>query len=359
LYNEIIKITSDLEKTYVINKKLRARVIFLLKYSCDLNKLKNGEKWLSFCREKDDFIKKSINSAKNGWDKKFNLVDNLNPLTKDETINEIKKLKSDEIFGKSKNRVLMSNNPILFKSVEFYSAPLSKLNKISNKFPSKILFLREFGGDMEKLKCSICNINSCLYNEQKKEFNQVCKKCYHSKSPKYPQKTWFKKTFGDEWEKHYIDDRNKIKSYRVNSESWFMKKYGSEIGEQKRIEYLNERIKNIINLKNKRVSKISQILFWRIYEKLSDKNNCYFHELNKEIMLRSNGFIFFPDFVYNSKIIEYDGIYWHNEKKDKNRNFFYEKMGYDVLIVNSNEFNRGRIDNEIIYKCLTFLNNEA
>ena len=109
-----------------------------------------------------------------------------------------------------------------------------------------------------------------------------------------------------------------------------------------RIKYLKTQTERISKLKENGVSKISQELFWKVYEHLPDKCDCYFSELNKEILLREDEKIYFPDFVYKNKIIEYDGKYWHDEEKDVIRNNFYSKLGYKLLIVRSDEFNRDK-----------------
>jgi hypothetical protein len=71
LFTEIYKLTSQIEKTYCVNKTLRSRVIFLLKYKNNLNLLRYDDRWLTFDRKKDDFVKKSKNSAKTGWEEKI------------------------------------------------------------------------------------------------------------------------------------------------------------------------------------------------------------------------------------------------------------------------------------------------
>lgn len=358
LYRQILNETKSLEGTYKINTTLRARVIFILNYNKNLTLLKNGDKWKGFNRDIDDFIAKSTNSAKKGWDNSKSILKSTDVMSKKETIKKLKSFNDNDIFGKSKNRILIKNNPKLYKSIYIHSSQIDILNRSSKKFPSRILFIRDFDGDINKLLCPVCNNEYCLYNEQKKHFNSVCKKCYYKKIPKYPQKSWFKFTYGKNWEYEYEKDRKKISEMRVNSENWFIDKYGNEIGREKRIEYLKNQEKRISKLKNNGVSKISQDLFWKIYKKINNKEGCYFSELNKEILLRNNDKIYFPDFVYGNKIIEYDGKYWHNEESDIDRNNFYINMGYDVLIISSDEYNRNKKSEDIVNKCVRFLNNE-
>jgi hypothetical protein len=358
LFNQIIKVTKDIENTYVINTTLRARVIFLINYNNDINNLKNGDKWMSFDRKKDDFIKKSTNSAKKGWNNKKNILKVTKVLSIEETISELRKLNNCDIYGKSKNRILMKKNQSLFKSIYLYSDSLKNLNKLSKKFPARILFIRDYEGNIENLKCPICSKEYCLYSEEKKMFNNTCKKCYLEVVPKYPQKNWFKLIYGNEWEIKYKQDRKKISDIKVNSEKWFIEKYGSDVWKEKRIEYIKSQTERISKLKENGVSKISQDLFWDLYQHIPNKDECYFSDLNKEVLLRDNDVIYFPYFVYKNKIIEYDGKYWHNEEKDKIRNEFYIKLGYDIYTVNSDEYHRGNKSKEIINKCLNFLLNE-
>jgi very-short-patch-repair endonuclease/ribosomal protein S27E len=239
----------------------------------------------------------------------------------------------------------MSKNPKLYKSIYHYSSSLDILNTPTKKFPSRVLFIRDYNGDFNKLKCPICNKNYCLFSYEKNYFNKYCKKCFNEKIIKYPQKEWFKEKYGEEWEVHYKINRDKITEFKVNSVNWFIKKYGDDF-EEKRKKYIDSQVERILKLKTKRVSKISQELFWEIYNRLSDKNNCYFHELNKEIFLHNDGKLYFPDFVYKNKIIEYDGKYWHNKDKDDERNQFYTNHGYKLLVIDSDEYNKKR--NQII-----------
>lgn len=358
LFEQIFNETRSLEDTYKINTSLRARVIFIFKYNKNLTLLKNGNKWKGFDRNVDDFISKSTNSAKKGWDNHEITLKSVDIISKKETIEKLKTFSNDDIFGKSKNRVVMRDHPKLYKSIYVHSSQLNILNRLSKKFPSRVLFIRDFDGEINNLLCSVCGEEYCLYSEEKKYFNSVCKKCYLKKTPKYPQKSWFKIMYGKNWKYEYEKDRKRISEMRVNSESWFMLKYGKKIGRKKRIEYLISQEKRISKLKNNGVSKISQDLFWEIYKRIDDDDNCYFNELNKEILLRNNDKIYYPDFVYKNKIIEYDGKYWHDEESDTIRNNFYINMGYEVLIVSSDEYNRNKKSEDIINKCVSFLINE-
>lgn len=76
------------------------------------------------------------------------------------------------------------------------------------------------------------------------------------------------------------------------------------------------------------VSKLSQKLFWSIFENL-DNVNCYFHELNYEFVLKmdedfklkykkANKRWYKLDFLTGKKIIEFDGTFYHKDKEKDN-----------------------------------------
>lgn len=67
--------------------------------------------------------------------------------------------------------------------------------------------------------------------------------------------------------------------------------------------------------------------------------------------------IIMVDFLCENKIIEYDGDYWHKDKKDidKKRDSFLKSKGYKILRILDSEYrkNKGIILNE----CINFLIN--
>lgn len=161
---------------------------------------------------------------------------------------------------------------------------------------------------------------------------------------------------------------------------WFVEKYGEE-GEQ----LYRERCENITktthfthyNKKNKNnYSKISQDLFWKIYEKLPDKKyeKIYFAELNHEHGCSTNKNF---DFVIldNKKIIEFNGNLWHANpdiyeatdkpnphleltsediwKMDRNKIDNAIIKGFEVLVIWENEYKKD--DEKCIKKCLEFI----
>lgn len=119
------------------------------------------------------------------------------------------------------------------------------------------------------------------------------------------------------------------------------------------------------------VSLISQKLFWSIYNKLNlkEKQFCKFSELNiekkiyitdkdkyalPEVIDKLNKNCYFIDFIFNNKIIEFDGTYYHKDKdkyvaKDK----FLNLKGYRVLHID--ELKYKNYPEQIFNKCIQFL----
>ena len=361
IYSEVIKITSCLEDSYHDNKLFRARIIFILKYNLDVNKIKNNKGWFRFNRKKDDFFEKNIDYVKQGWEtSKCNSTNDF--LSLDETI---KILRTEDCYknylGRSKNRTLIKENIKLYDSIYHHTKFMDLFNKNSNKFSMRILFLVNKNGEINQIKCKSCNVNFTSFNYSIGDYNENCVNCFHNTINHYPTIGYFKKKYGDEYQKFYDEDRKRVSNLKVNSKQWFIRKYGDGNGVKKYEEYLSNRIEILEGVKSKKYSKISQKLFWLIYEKLNEveKKNCWFKELNKEVLVKvSENKFYFPDFLMGKKIIEYDGKYWHHQDDDNIRNSLYKKNGYDIMIINEDDFSRVHISDNIINNCVNFLRNE-
>jgi very-short-patch-repair endonuclease len=144
-----------------------------------------------------------------------------------------------------------------------------------------------------------------------------------------------------------------------------IKKYGEQEG-KKRWEARQE--KWIKNFKKQNWSKISQILFNDIMKFY--KGNVYYATYerkdmvdyqNKEYRFKSiTGKMLLPDFIDIDikKIIEFDGDYWHGEKKgnqqrDKIKEDNFIESGYKVLRIQEREYNNDKTGT--LQKCLDFL----
>ena len=122
------------------------------------------------------------------------------------------------------------------------------------------------------------------------------------------------------------------------------------------------------------VSKISQVFFWRLYNRMSNnqKEHCYFHELNNEYKIYNYN----VDFIVGNKIIEFYGDRWHANPNKYNRNDIpgvYSKRksieiwehdnkrnniiideGYEIFVVWASEVVKN--EKEIINRCKEFIN---
>lgn len=144
----------------------------------------------------------------------------------------------------------------------------------------------------------------------------------------------------------------------------FILKYGKDEGGKRWESWKFNSVNNKENSSG--YSKISQKMFWEIYERLElvgfknlDKE-IKFYELGGEqiFKINSEGFtIIFVDFKIKNCIIEFQGDYWHrteNSKlKDERRKLYLESKGYNVLFVYEKEYTKNKI--ETLEKCITFI----
>ena len=333
LVKEILEITKPIDDSYCINRYLRSRVKFLFDYDLDVNKIKSNSQWLTFDRKKDTFIDKTGDYRKRGWEKSKNKLPK-EYYTKNETIDILSK--NDyylKFLGKSKNRTLLKENLKLYNSIFEHTKFMDLFNKNNNKFSTRILTLIKYNGDEEKIKCKKCKENFRTFNYSIFDFNHLCYDCFHyNNNNKYPQKGWFKNKYPlnwkDEYEKFFYENVLRLKNY------------------------------------NQGYSKISQKIFWMIYEKLTslEKEKTYFKELNNEWYIKDTNNFYFIDFKCGDKIIEFDGIYWHKNSKEKDeiRNTIYKNLGFKILVISENDLvdKKSKISDELISKCLNFIKNE-
>lgn len=138
----------------------------------------------------------------------------------------------------------------------------------------------------------------------------------------------------------------------------FIERYGKEVGEKK-YKLFTEKLKHC---ESKRYySKISQDLFWKVYDLLDDKSNVRFAELNKESFFYPNKEwrrVFAVDFKYGNKIIEFDGDYWHDMEEtkilDNKKDDFLTENGYSLLRIRESVYKKN--PEIVINDCINFLN---
>jgi hypothetical protein len=156
-----------------------------------------------------------------------------------------------------------------------------------------------------------------------------------------------------------IEGRNKYEIFvkkiaYTNSLECYINKYGDVEGKIKWDEYTKKTI-----FKKSKFSKISQKLFWSLYDLLPDdlKVLCYFAEYNSEYFIRGENSIIFLDFKVGNAVIEFDGTYWHQTETAKNRdelkNNIILNKGFRLLRIPENDYICGSDD--IMDKCLKFI----
>jgi hypothetical protein len=180
---------------------------------------------------------------------------------------------------------------------------------------------------------------------------------------------WIKKGFSQEEAKKIISEKQSTFSLIKCIE-----KYGEIKGREK---WLARQEKWSKNYKKSNYSKKSQKLFSSIYPIISDQySEIYFATLdvdkkisdtgkNNEYRLKLKSRIILPDFFIkdNGKIIEFDGVYWHdhkrrnkpeNLKKEAEKDLEIIQSGYDILRISELEWDKDPA--RTIKKCLDFIN---
>lgn len=347
-----INIYSNDIMVYSLNKTLPAKLLYLTKYEGDINNLTYNNKIMIYNRELCDFKEAYTQGVKIQWDDCKKEILNIQEFYSEIETRNLLNNTYKNYFGKAGNRKLIKENKKLYASLFHHTQYLDNLNKNLNKFTSRLYIF------VNKINI-YCEYHNKLKHWKfiKNEFRIICSEC----EPKYPSIEWFKLIYGNEWKK-YIDNRKeKLNITPTNSKEWFIKKYGDEIGNVKYGDYSYNKMLTLSTLKANRYSKISQTLFWDVYNKLNNKNDVYFSELNSEYVIRiplkynHENIIMMLDFKQNNKIIEYNGNYWHSKEKDNLRYKILEDMGYEILIVTSDEYRRDKLDEKIINKCINFL----
>ena len=329
-----------------------AKLIYLKNYDGDINKITINDKLMIYDHKINSFKEACVNAAQKQWNLcKNELLSISDVYTKEKTI-LLLKMDYQKYFGKSGNRKLLRDNKKLYLSLYNYTSNLDSLNKNLNKFSMRLHIL------INNIDI-YCHEHKCIkfWTFNKNYFYIVCNEC----APKYPSIEWFKKTYGIEWKIMVNRRKEKLSKLKVCSLDWFQNKYGNAVGKEKYYENVYVKMQNISNLKANRYSKISQDLFWKIYHNLSNKSNIYFHDINNEYVERIPkkynycGSVMMLDFKQNKKIIEYNGNYWHNNEKDEMRYHILKEIGYEIMIVTSDEYNRSNMSKIIIDKCVNFL----
>jgi very-short-patch-repair endonuclease len=182
---------------------------------------------------------------------------------------------------------------------------------------------------------------------------------------------WIKRGFTEEESRKKISEKQQTFTLQKCIE-----KYGEEVGIDRWVDRQNKWQDSFKKSRKNGFSKISQELFWKIYQNLNtNKKLVYFAELNEnknpdfsgnnhEYKLRLKTKVVLPDFIdfSTNKIIEFDGTYWHgkhlinqpNKMREEERDRHITEGGFKVLHIKEEDY-RNNPEN-VIKCCLEFLN---
>lgn len=183
---------------------------------------------------------------------------------------------------------------------------------------------------------------------------------------------WTNQGYTEEEAREKLSERQTTFSLEICIE-----KYGEEEGTKRWQERQEKWMKSTKKSQLKGFSRVSQELFWNIFERLSDdkKTAVYFAQLdedknpdfsgeNHEYTIRASNSVLSPDFfdIETGRIIEFDGTYWHgkhlikypNRIREEERDALLEQKGYTVLHVHETDYRKN--PEQIVEHCLEFLN---
>lgn len=210
-------------------------------------------------------------------------------------------------------------------------------------------------------------------NKSKDVMGMIHKKTW-KKRRKYPKlydnvnttqlKYWIDKGYTEE---EAIDKRKERQT--TFSLKICIEKYGEKKGKSI---WLKRQIKWHQNYKKSNFSKISQELFWSVYNKLDNIKDIKFATLKKGKLDNSGcnneerlilDLVILPDFINikDKKILEFDGVYYHrknpeNKKREKIKTNELIKNNYKVHHINENYYKQNK--EKVIQECINFLKND-
>lgn len=236
------------------------------------------------------------------------------------------------------------------ETIKYYKKTFTKkqydLETIKEKF-NKYNFNYNSKGLIKQIKCSDENLYDSIFKLTKNQYLQ---------SNKFTERIY--RLFNN-----YSEDKIEQCKYCKNPLKFYTYELGYGNSEHNICKMCNHSING--------VSLISQKLFWSIHNLLNfqEKQFCKFSELNiekkiyitnsdkcilTEVKNKLNKNCYFIDFIFNNKIIEFDGTYYHNDKdKDIAKDKFLNLKGYEVLHIDELEYKN--YPEQILNKCIQFL----
>jgi len=222
-----------------------------------------------------------------------------------------------DYYVKWKTREFIKNYPLIYKNIIYYSYNKKGREYNLNKRIHRIL------NDSYVL----CNVNS--YD--------------HLLLKNGPVQGFIK------FQHHYTERKG------IGNLDWYKRKYPDTFDEEykKRYDKIFSRLP---------YSKISQELFDKLnvggkYATNGGEQRFYISETDR-INFNLNQKYIFVDYIYNNKIIEFDGTYWHRntQEKDRNKTKFLEHKGFDILRIDEKSYNQNK--GLVVDRCLKFLKHQ-
>lgn len=201
---------------------------------------------------------------------------------------------------------------------------------------------------------------------------EICVKKYGKEEGR---KIWMNRQI--KWQKT-LNNKSEGEKKRINSLKGItlenmIRKWGKIDGPEKYNDW-----KSTLGGRGKSISKISQNLFFEILNHINDKNNVKFGKHNKEFFIKKENHIYYYDFKYKDKIIEFNGDIFHANPKiygsNSTPNFYNSNLtaekiwkmdqyklsilneyGLRYLIIWESEYLYN--PSNVLEKCLSFLNN--
>jgi very-short-patch-repair endonuclease len=218
--------------------------------------------------------------------------------------------------------------------------------------------------------CYNTSCNVLWYNKYKNRSVNAGKniKISHSTGDKIPTQLgyWLKKGHSLEEATELLNDRQ-----TTFTKEKCIERHGEEKGLEKWKERQDRWLSNFERLGG--FSKVSQELFWEIYNNLNNKYSDIFFatndngirndKKNKEYRIKTQNTTRLLDFYIPSinKCIEFDGSYWHgekrgNQKRDSEREYEILETYSDMKILHIKEQDYKKDKYNVINSCLEFLN---
>lgn len=328
------------------------------------------------CNEEFRFIKKHILKDHNiSILEYFQMLDNTNGkckiCNKETTFKNMKigffKRCSDHCDNSLKNYILVDGEELGKKKWE-------DANNKRKKSNSKKMLIEKFGKDKADKICKSFSLGAQIAVDKRK--NNLSKMIDYNKKAPNRIEYWLNKGYSEEEAQKKLSERQstfslekcirengKIKGkliWKKRQEKW---QSTLKSKSQEEINEINfKKIKNGLLAFPRGYSKVSQELFWSVYEKLEDKN-VYFatngvKNTNNEYIVKTENGIRLLDFYIPKQYIciEFDGVYWHRNKKlDLIReNEIYKSIpNIKIYHVKENDYYKDKV--KVINECLNFI----